>query len=445
MSGIFDASGNVLVFLAVLLLLVVWHELGHFVTAKLNGVTVLEFGVGYPPKLFGKMFRGTEYTVNMLPLGGFVRMVGEEDPTEKGSLASKGILPRIIVLSAGSAMNAILPVILLTAAFMIPKQVALQPVVVGAVAAESPAGRQGVQPGDQILRINERDIRSQQDLAYNLQLNAGSIVQLTLKSGDSQRFADVPIEFPGTLEGSGISFTGTVLIQAVAPGSPAADAGMQPGDQIVRVGNEPVASTRDVQVATAKQAGAPVSFELQREDQPITVTVTPRRDPPPGQGATGITIAAASPTPPQIVTESLPLFEAVGSAARRSADYLTLFRNGIYSMFVSQTKSSGPAVTGPIGIAQATGEVAKAGLLPLLEWTALLSMNLAIMNILPIPMLDGGRVLFVVIEWLRRGRRISPQREGFVHALGFAALMTLIAVVSFFDIQRILGGGGVIR
>ncbi len=362
MDGITGFSGGLFSFIGVLLVLVIAHELGHFTTAKLAKITVQEFGLGYPPKLFGKKFKGTEYTLNLLPLGGFVRLLGEEDPSETGSFASKGILPRIIVLAAGSGMNALLPVVLLTVSLLIPRETVAGPVFVRDVAPDSPAMAAGFQPGDVIERINDRTIESQRDVTYNVQLNTGNDMAVTLLRG------------------------GQTLVQHV----------------------------------------------------------TPRWAPPKGQGATGIVIGM-DPGQTQHKTAAMGLPDALGTAVRTSFDMLTLFKNGIYSMFVPHETDSGPAVTGPIGIAQATGEVAKTGIQPLLEWMAFLSMNLAIMNILPIPMLDGGRIVFVLIEWVRRGRRISPEREGFVHAVGFAVLMGLVIIVSFFDVQRLVTGGNIIR
>lgn len=460
MAGLFDTGGSILVFLAVLLVLVIWHELGHFTTAKLFKVTVQEFGVGYPPKVFGKMFRGTEYTVNLLPLGGFVRMVGEEDPNEPGSLASKTVLQRLIVLSAGSAMNAILPIILLTGMAMVPREVLVQPVVVGTVAEGSPAASQGVKPGDQIIKINGRDIRGPQDLAYNLQLNAGTNVELTLRrEGGSGIVREprqtltvtVPMDYPGSFESSGIAPGGMlVTIEDVAAGSPAEAAGMRAKDVLVSVGGESVTSTRAVQAAIAKSLDKPVSVEVQREGQKLTLSVTPRSNPPDGQGATGVRIAVLSSTPGEVVQQSYGFPEALGHGLQQTFDMPVMMKNFIVGGLTAPKKSSqpdtGPALTGPIGIAQVTSEVAKlGGLAGLILLTAQLSMNLAIMNILPIPALDGGRVVFVLLEWVRRGRRVSPRVEGYVHAAGMAVLLALIVIISIGDIQRIIGGGSVIR
>ena len=354
-----DFAINILAFFAVLLVLVMAHELGHFVTAKLAGVEVQEFGFGYPPKLFGVHFKGTEYTFNLLPLGGFVRMLGEEDPKQTGSFASKSIPARLIILAAGSGMNALLPIFLISGSLMLPREVVTGPVVIQQVMNASPAERAGLLQGDTIVRINDRSVASIRDVGYNIQLNIGS----------------------------------------------------------------------------------PLEMEVERGGSPHVLHMTPRWHPPAGQGATGIVIGMPDGQT-KTVSRSLP--DAFGGGVRQSLDMISLFKNGIISTFGSGGGGGGAAIAGPIGIAQVTGQVAKAGVPPLLEWAAFLSMNLAVINILPIPALDGGRIVFVLLEWVRRGRRISAEREGLVHLVGMAVLLGIIAVVSGNDIMRIINGESII-
>jgi regulator of sigma E protease len=178
---------------------------------------------------------------------------------------------------------------------------------------------------------------------------------------------------------------------------------------------------------------------LQSDDlPPKEVNVQPRWNPPPGQGATGIKIIGVDST---TVRESEPIWEAVPSSIVHCWDVLILFRNEVIGWFIGGTP---PQVTGPIGIAQITGQVAKAGISPLLEFAALISINLAIINIFPFPGLDGGRLIFVFLEWIRRGKRISSKREGLVHLIGFAVMILLIVIVSYFDIAHIVHGDSVL-
>jgi regulator of sigma E protease len=341
-------------FIGILILLVFAHEFGHFITAKLARVKVEEFGIGFPPRIVSFKRGETTYSLNAIPLGGFTKMLGEEDPTLPGSLASKSIPIRLLVLSAGSLMNILLPILLLSISFMIPHDMVLEKVQVQEVASGSPAQIAGIQPGDTILAINDRTIKNRGDVGYIIQLNLGSEVNMLLQRG-----------------------------------------------------------------------------ELGQQE----VTLEPRWKPPEGQGATGISIIGVDST---VVRESYPIWKAVPSSITHCWEVLVLFRNEVVGWFIG---GRAPQLTGPIGIATLTGEMAKAGISPLLEFAALISINLAIINLFPFPGLDGGRLIFVALEWVRRGKRISPKREGLVHLIGFIVLILLIMVISYFDIANIIHGG----
>ncbi len=337
-----------------LVILVVIHEFGHFATAKFFNVKVHEFGVGFPPKLFGIRKGETEYTLNLIPLGGFVKMAGEEDPEVPGSLASKSIGTRILVLSSGALVNALLPLLLFSLAFIIPHNLVVGQVAVKEIAPDSPAARAGIEPGDVFLQINERPVRHIGDLQRYIHLNLGQEIALLIQHSDS--------------------------------------------------------TTEEIEVI-------------------------PRWQPPEGQGAIGVQVEMLSPT---IVRQQEPFWRAIPLGAAQYIETFVLFKNEIMSWFVRQ---AAPVVTGPVGIAQITGQVARAGLSPLLEFAAFLSINLAIINIFPLPALDGGRIAFILLEWIRRGRRISPKTEGLVHLIGFFLLMGVIAAVTYNDILRIISGG----
>jgi regulator of sigma E protease len=377
--GVFGYS--VIPFLVILIFLVVVHELGHFVTAKMAGVQVLEFGIGYPPKLWGIRFGKrpdaaepgaedprTEYTINALPLGGFVRMLGEEDPSDPRSLAAKPKAARIVVLAAGAFMNLLLPVILFTVSFMIPQRVAV----------------------------------------------------------------------------------GRVFIQHVEDGSPAQHAGVLGGDQIISIDGQKIQNVGDVADDIRLRQGSTMTWELLRNKEPLTKQVYARWNPPMQvdsstgrrvqQGPTGIDL-----TSPDNFTEkqSYPIWQAVPKAVGETVDSLILTRNMIVSSVAARVA---PQLMGPIGIAQATGEVTKqAGWLPLLQVAAQISLSLAIVNILPLPMLDGGRIVFVLLEIVRGGKRVAPEKEALVHFVGFVVLIGLVVVISFFDVTRIIHGGSVFR
>lgn len=347
---------TIIAFLGVIAVLILVHELGHLITAKASGVRVDEFGLGFPPRLLSIRRGGTRYSLNAIPLGGFVKMAGEEDPKVPGSLASKSIGTRLLVLSAGSLMNALLPLLLFSAAFMIPHPLVTEAVGVKEVAPNSPAARAGIKSGDVIVSINEKPVRNIGDLQRYIHLNLGKEITILINRSDS---------------------------------------------------------TKEVQVI-------------------------PRWKPPEGQGAIGIELdIEAARLNRTTVSQHYPFWQAIPMGVSEFIEIFVLFKKVILSLFIGAMPLE---LAGPVGIAQITGEVAKAGISPLLQFAALLSINLAIINLLPLPALDGGRIVFVLLEWVRRGRRVSPKTEKLVHLIGFAMLMAVIMVITYNDIIRIISG-----
>jgi regulator of sigma E protease len=344
-------------FVGVLVVLIIAHELGHFLSAKATRVKVEEVGLGFPPRLVSMQRGETRYSLNAIPLGGFVKMAGEEDPKVPGSLASKSIAARLLVLSAGSLMNFLLPLLLFSIAFMVPHNVVFGQVVVEEVAPASPASGAGIEPGDMLLEVNGTSVNNIGDLHRYLQLNLGREVNLLVEHSDS-------------------------------------------------------------------------TFE--------EFQVIPRWQPPEDEGAIGVAVKILSPT---IVRQHYPFWQAIPMGVGECIDTFVLFKNAIISMVIGAAPT---VIAGPVGIAQLTGEVAQAGFSPLLEFAAFLSINLAIINILPLPALDGGRIVFVLLEWALRGRRVPARTEGMIHLIGFAMLIAFLLAVTYQDIIRIISGESLI-
>ncbi len=424
-------------FVAVLLILVVVHELGHFTVAKLAKVRVLEFGVGFPPRVISRQWGDTTYSLNLLPLGGFVRMIGEEDPSDPGSLARRSAPIRLAVLAAGSAMNALLPLVLFTIVFMLPQDAIVTDVAVLDVAADSPAQRAGVQPGDIITHADGRPLDNSFDLQAAVQRRLGADTTWTVERQGRAlelHIAEARIDPPEGQGATGILLAdGRVTVASVARGSAAAQTGLEAGDLFLRVGSRSVVGDGDAQTALdAWIDGSP------GEAVPIVVmragTLTPLTAEPEG-ALDGLSVAVRPAE-----RRSEPVWRAVPMSFRQTWDILVIFRNEISRIIAG---ASSVDLVGPVGIARITSEVAGAGLGSLLMWTALLSINLAIVNMLPIPALDGGRIMFVLIELARGGRRLSPERERIAHMVGFAILITGIVAVSIGDVRRIIGGESV--
>lgn len=344
---------TIITFIAIIAVLTLVHELGHFLTARAAGVAVPEFGIGFPPRLFAIKRGETTYVINLLPLGGYVKLAGEEDPKVAGSLAGKSIPIRLLVLASGSIMNFLLPIILFSVAFMVPHDQISGKVTVEQVVPGTPAAGAGIVPGDILLKLNGNDLNNSADLNRYLQINLGKSVKVLVQHTDNTT---------------------------------------------------------------------------------STVQVTPRWKPPAGQGPTGLVVDTPNYT---MYKESFPFWTAIPKGFVTSFETLGLFKNGIISMFIG---TSPAGVTGPVGIAQLTGETLKIGFSALLEFTAFLSLNLAIFNLFPLPALDGGRIAFVIVEWARRGKRVNPRTEAMIHLIGFVAFILFMLAVTYQDIIRIITG-----
>ena len=343
-------------FFLILIVLILTHELGHFFTAKLFKVRVDEFGVFLPPRIFGIKKGETIYSLNWLPLGGFNKLAGEEDPAVPGGLATKSIPVRLLVLSAGSIMNILLPLILLCIAFMIPHlesvsldTTAKSQVFVMEVVANSPAAKTNIKVNDIILNADGQEVQNVASFESIVKANYGIEITVTVKHYD------------GSIE----------------------------------------------EVKLIPEANAPAT-----------------------QGATGLALTNA-------VRKTDNFWVAIRDGAISYGNMIVLFKDGIVGMIRGTVPVN---LTGPVGIAQLTGEIVKTGIANLLSFAAVISLNLGIINIFPIPAMDGGRIVFVLLEWVRRGKRVSPKTEGMIHTIGFMLLMLVFLVISYHDILRIISG-----
>ncbi len=363
--------------------LILIHELGHFIMAKRAGVRVEEFAIGFPPRLFSFKRGETTYSINALPLGGYVRMPGENgeltdtdgkyDPRTFGAQTAG---KRALILVAGVTMNMLLAWAIYTGIY----------------------GIAGVpQPIVGQVQVTPEQIAAPGECCHSV----------------PQPISNIGLE------------------------TPAQQVGLKPGDRILSVNGHSVMDSSDValQVFAAqlsnKNATTPVTLVIQRGNQQLTLIPNARRHPPTGQGAIGITFA---PVFTHVAWWQVPGlgFHYIGQDFQQEG----LGIQGILAGAISP----GDAVSGPVGIVKATGDAASAGFVALLGFMAFLSWNLAIVNILPIPGLDGGRLLILGIEVLRRGKRLAPEREAMINLAGMLVLLSLIAVVTINDISHLVTG-----
>ena len=385
------------------------------------------------------------YSVNWLPLGGFVRLAGENDPTVPRSLAGKGPGTRFIVLVSGSLMNAILPIVVFAVLFMVPQDVTVGRVVVAQVNAESAAAEAGLQPGDVVLEADGKPIGNRFDLQRAVFLNGGSEMDWLIEREGAQRVARVSPQFerpPGRwVVGVGIGEDqGQVVLQRIARDSPAGVAGLLPGDVVLRAGGQVVNDAEDLTSAIQASEDSPMEWLALRNGREMPILVIPRFE---QAGSptwyTGVSTVVADP---RTESRSQSVWDAIPQGFVSTWESLVLMKQGIFGAL---SQGSAPELSGPIGIAQVTGEVTRdGGFIGWLTIAVLLSINLAVLNLLPIPMLDGGRLVFVVLEWLRRGKRVPAEKEGLVHLIGLVLLVSAIVVISAGDINRLIQGGSLL-
>ena len=329
-----DAFNAVLLVLAIVVLIAGAHELAHFVTAKLLGVDVIEFGLGFPPRMTLWIHEGTAYSLGWVPLGGFVKLAGERDPSHPRSFAGASRRRRLAILVSGSVANLLLPLPLLTAA-----------------------------------------------------------AAFTLLS---------PQDGPGS---------GRAVITEIAPNSVASLAGLRPGDVIHEVAGRETELARRAVRELSRRSGEAIDLLIQRDEDYLAVDMLAAGDTSSrGAAAIGVTL--------------VPECALSGS--------------GQCPPFTSGIEQEGPGgLIGPLGLIQLTSEIARGGISSLLILTAVLSLNCAVLNMLPLPMLDGGRVLFLGVETLRGGRRFAVRTERLLHFSGLLLVLSVIVFATVTDIQRI--------
>lgn len=358
---------TILIFIVLLGVLIFVHEFGHFIAAKRSGLTVHEFGFGFPPRMAGIRRGGTIYSLNWIPIGGFVKIKGETGPEtgERDSFVSLPAWRRTLILLAGVGMNVLLAMVL---------------------------------------------------LSFTYAVGAPTVLDEALPNGAIVR--DQKIQVVGVL-----------------PQSPAADAGLRTGDSIVDVNGILFTNVEQIQQYNAEHKDQKETVTVKRGSEQLTLTITPATlEENSGQAVWGVNLLP-------IGVVSFPWYEALWLGIRQAVllfwqiilAFVQLFKNLLIHQQISAD------IAGPVGIAVLTGQVVDLGILYVFQFAALLSLNLALVNALPFPALDGGRVLFIFLEKIR-GRKVSTHVESIVHNIGFVLLLLLVLVVTIRDVDKLTGG-----
>jgi regulator of sigma E protease len=422
----------------VLGIMVLVHEWGHFIVAKAFGVRVEIFSIGFGPRLWGRKSGDTDYRISGLPLGGYVKMAGdnplEERKGDPDEFLSKPRWQRALIAIAGPAMNIILSIVLIAGIYMRgSKEPAYldQPMVLAGVLPDSTAQKAGLAPGDRVVKINKVSNPTWDRAIAELEstLPGRSISLVVDRNGK-----EVPVTVPigQSLEDMFGYPANRLLIGSVTPGMPAERSGIRPGDEVLKVNGNPLASGSEFPSLVERSQGRPMDLEIRRGDSALHIEVRPQQ-----VGVkNGVTqwLIGVGLQPGELVERRLPFGAAIAESIVTNASdarkvtfvVIELFRGNI----------SLKQLQGPLGIARASGEAARQGAVELFKLMAMIGVNLAILNLLPIPPLDGGHILLLFIEGSIRRDLSIRVKERFV-TVSMVFLLLVFAIVMYNDVLKL--------
>ncbi len=426
-------------------ILVFIHELGHFAVAKGLGVGVLKFSLGFGKKLIGQKRGETEYQIALIPLGGYVKLLGESpdeevpDSERSRSFTEQSVIKRTAIVGAGPVMNLVLALFVLPAVFMIgvqqPRYLSSEPVV-GWVEPTSPAAEGGFLPGDRLVSINKTPLANWESLAAKVLTSPNE--QLTIAFERDGRPMSTEVLSQADPE-TGAGYIGIepaipkMVIREVMENSPAQQAGIQQGDIIVSIDGAPHQSYLEMLKLIKESHGRRLSCEIRRGEETRSVDITPIYNPEKDKSEVGVSFVPGFPDI-EFVKRRLGFFGAIERGTREVWRLTGLTFSVIGKLLTG--RFSIRHVGGPITIVRFAGQAAQSGFVPWLQFLAFLSLNLAILNVLPIPILDGGHLAFLLIESVI-GRPISPKKQEMAFKIGLVILIALMVVVSYNDVVRV--------
>jgi regulator of sigma E protease len=429
---------TLLAFAFVLGVLVFVHELGHFLAAKRVGIRVLKFQLGFNPTIVSFKRGDTEYGIGALPLGGYVKMAGEspEEPRtgRTDEFLSKTKWQRFQVLIMGPAMNIALAFVLTAVVLYQGAEIPAyedQPPVVGSLMPDSPAVSADIRPGDRIVAVSDRTVETWQQFFVAIGSRANRETTLALdRNGERIGRTVTPTVPPGQSQYEigdiGVLPNVHPHVRSVSPGEPAEKAGLKTGDIVLAVNGKPVNFSGQLKEAIAKHPEETISMLLLRDGRELTITATPKRSG--SEGLLGIGIGDE--------TRRIELgpVEAITLSVRRNVEYGGLIFQTVWGLITRET--SPRQLMGPVAIAQLSGESAELGWIALFGLMSMISLNLGILNLLPIPVLDGGHILIMALEGIAR-RDFSVRVKEKMLLAGFVVLMMLMVTVIYNDLTRI--------
>ena len=442
----------IIIYAAVLLgVLIFVHEAGHFLLAKLLGVKVLKFSLGFGPKIMGRKFGETEYLLSAVPLGGYVKMLGEEpgeelDESEKNRAYNyQPVWKRFSIVFSGPFFNLLFAAFIFVLIFLSGVSVPLPDI--GNVQENSPAAAAGLLTGDRVEQINGKAVESWHDISMLLNDNPGKPLSFKIKRND--RVLDMPVHPEKKVDKNifgedkevwsiGIEPLLFPVVGEVMKGSRAAEAGLLKGDRIIEIGGATLKTWQDMTAQIHASPEKSLQFKIQRGGQVMDMTITPKKETyktPDGEEK-AIGLIGIKPAGNDFVKKyGLP--EAVSLGLKRTWDISALTILSMVKLIQRVIPSN--TIGGPIMIFQMAGEQASQGALNFFTFMAVISINLGVLNLLPIPILDGGHILFLGIEAARR-RPLSENTVMIAQKVGLVLLLSLMAFAFYNDIVRLFAG-----
>jgi regulator of sigma E protease len=428
---------TLLSFLFVLGVLVFVHELGHFLVARWHGVRVITFSLGFGPKLVKFTRGGTEYCVSVVPLGGYVKLAGETvEETRTGApdeFLSKSKWVRFQVYVAGPVMNILLALIVLAGVLSRGADVPLyasSPAVVGSVASASPAEQAGLKPGDRIVSVDGRAMPTWDDLSLEIATRAGRELTLGIVRNGQPLDVRITPAAQGRYEIGQIGVLPVIrpVVAEVLPRTPAERGGVRAGDVLVGINDERGLTRDSVIDRIHASANAPLTLVLERDGAETSIAVTP-------EGQAGEAVIGIRLTEYETRRIDPTILQAFQMSAKQNWDNAVLIGRTVRGLFTRDTPVR--QLMGPVAIAEMSGSAAHSGWLPLLNLMAMISLNLGLLNLVPVPVLDGGHIAILAVEGLAR-RDLSVRVKERILMVGAALIVLLMVTAIYNDIARLL-------
>ncbi len=423
-------------------IMILVHEWGHYIVARWCGVRVEVFSIGFGTRIFGWKRGDTDFRLAAFPFGGYVKMAGENPAEDRAGapdeLLSKSRWQRFLIVVAGPVMNIVLAIVMMWGLYMIGVPVpkfAHQAADVAGVVPDSPAAKAGILPGDKIVEVNDTNVSTWEQVISNSGISAGKEVSLEVERA-GRRIpikVDVPKNVFDPYEVTGYPHVSIVLVDSVAPGFPAAQAGLQVGDQILSVNGELNPNWNAAVAIIRDSDGKPVSIEFRRNGKTISKVIQPKYEDP-GDGGGKRWVIGAVFAPGDTVRRSLSVSEAAVQSWSDNVGNVKMVVTVFAGLFSG--RFSLKQMAGPIGIVSMSTQAAKMGMADFIAFMALLSVNLGIVNLLPIPILDGGRILVMAIEGSIR-RDLSVRVQERLLTAGLVFILAVFGFVMYYDIARL--------